>query len=287
MKKIFIFCLQILSFYTFAFEWPQEEKILSDSFYSYFGQLRGNTISSSLIFANPSEIKASEEGDITIIIEEHNDDSDFFPSTLGNAVIVEHKDNILTVYGNIDANYISDEIYENPKVTAGTKFGTSGNSGWQQGHSSLEFQVIDAKNKTFINPRSLMPRIGNELRLSITDVVLQNKNGKKYTLPLTYPIPTGLYKIYKKRQNIAIPYKTNLLLNGTVVDTISYDLLRQIEGKICVSGKSNYSKEILYPNEDLQLIGETAITHGKNTITIRLSDILGKEVIANYIVQTY
>ena len=53
MKKIFIFCLQILSFYTFAFEWPQEEKILSDSFYSYFGQLRGNTISSSLIFTNP------------------------------------------------------------------------------------------------------------------------------------------------------------------------------------------------------------------------------------------
>ena len=105
MKKIFIFCLQILSFYTFAFEWPQEEKILSDS---YFGQLRGNTISSSLIFANPSEIKASEEGDITIIIEEHNDDSDFFPSTLGNAVVVEHKDNILTVYGNIDANLLAE-----------------------------------------------------------------------------------------------------------------------------------------------------------------------------------
>ena len=70
-------------------------------------------------------------------------------------------------------------------------------------------------------------------------------------------------------------------------DSISYDLLRQIEGRICVSGKSNYSKEILYPNEDLQLMGETTITHGKNTITIRLSDILGKEVVTNYIVQTY
>ena len=141
--------------------------------------------------------------------------------------------------------------------------------------------------KTFINPRILMPRIGNELNLSITDVILQNKNGKKYSLPLTYSIPTGTYKVYKKRQSIAIPYKTNLLINGTVVDTVSYDLLRQIDGKICVAGKSNYSKDILYPTEDLQLIGETTITHGKNTLTIRVSNILGKELVANYLVSTY
>ena len=287
MKKFFVLFLQILSFYTFAFEWPQEEKVLSDSFYSYFGQLRGNTISSSLIFADPSKIKASETGVITAIIEEYNDDSDFFPSTLGNAVIVAHDDKILTVYGNIDAEHISKEIYNDSKVTTETTFGISGNSGWQQGHSSLEFQVVDTKNKTFINPRILMPRIGNELNLSISDVILQNKNGKKYSLPLTYSIPTGTYKVYKKRQSIAIPYKTNLLINGTVFDTISYDLLRQIDGKICVSGKSNYPKNILYPTEDLQLIGETTITHGKNTLTIRISNILGKELVANYLVSTY
>ena len=67
MKKIFIFCLQILSFYTFAFEWPQEEKILSDSFYSYFGQLRGNTISSSIIIVmSPSSEALISEGFVKI-----------------------------------------------------------------------------------------------------------------------------------------------------------------------------------------------------------------------------
>lgn len=53
MKKItaFIF-ITFAIFSAHSFDWPQEEVIQSDQFYSYFGQLRGDTISNSLIFLN-------------------------------------------------------------------------------------------------------------------------------------------------------------------------------------------------------------------------------------------
>ena len=80
MKKTAIICAAIAAAYTAAsaFEWPQEQQIQSDSFYSYFGQLRGDTISNSLIFSDPSEIKAADNGCLTVIIKEYNDDTDFF-----------------------------------------------------------------------------------------------------------------------------------------------------------------------------------------------------------------
>lgn len=289
MKKIIITLLiSVLSFFAFSFDWPQEQVIQSDQFYSYFGQLRGETISNSLIFSDPSDIKAADKGTLAIIIKEFNDNTDFFPSTLGNAVILSHTDNLLTVYGNIDYSSIDTDSFDaSQEIEAGTKFGYSGNSAWQQGRSSLEFQVIDTKNNTAINPRLLMPRIGKELPLYYNEVILQNKNGRQFNASTQNVLPTGTYKIYKKRQTVASPYKTRIAINGTVVDQISYDLLRQDDFQICVSGKKNYAKNILYPNNDLQLLGETTLTSGKNALQLTLIDILGKETYATYMLSIY
>ena len=215
MKKTAIICAAIVAAYTAAnaFEWPQEQQIQSDSFYSYFGQLRGDTISNSLIFSDPSEIKAADNGCLTVIIKEYNDDTDFFPSTLGNAVIIAHSDNLMTVYGNIDAESLPENLSETKEITTGTPLGISGNSAWQQGHSSLEFQVIDTKNNTAINPRILMPRIGKELPLYPSGIVLQNRNGRTFKIAEQNVIPAGFYRVYQKRQAVAVPYKTHISVN--------------------------------------------------------------------------
>lgn len=271
----------------FSFEWPQALQVMSDSFYSYFGQLRGETISNSLIFSEPSEVKAAEDGYLTILISEYNDYTDFFPSTLGNAVIIAHNDNLLTVYGNLDSESIPKEIENCTNIKTGTNIGNSGSSAWQQGHSSLEFQVIDTKNNTSINPRILMPRVGNELPLYLSGIVFQNRNGKFYKLPEQSTLPSGFYRIYQKRQNIAVPYKSQLSVNGALIDEISYDILRQDNNLICVSGKKNYPKTILYPTDNLILLGEATFTQGKNAIQLTLFDILGKEKTATYYINNY
>lgn len=284
MKRFIISaCILLISSIAFSFDWPQEKVVQSDQFYSYFGQLRGETISNSLIFSEISDVKAADDGYLTVIINEYSDHTDFFPSTLGNAVILSHTDNLLTVYGNIDSESILKEAFNENSIKCGETFGTSGNSAWQQGHSSLEFQVIDTKNNTSINPRLLMPRVGKELPLYYNEIYLRGKNGRQYNVMNQNILPSGIYKVYKKRQAVAVPYRTRVAINGTVVDQISYDLLRQDDNQICVSGRKNYSKSILYPNNDLQLLGEATLTPGKNALQLTITDILGKEVNATYL----
>ena len=287
MKKIAALIIFFTCNNIFAFNWPQTQIIQSDQFYSYFGQLRGNTISNSLIFSDPSEVKAADDGKISIVISDFEDYTDFFPSTLGNAVIISHNDNLLTVYGNIDQNIESYDVWDCKEVKTGTILGMSGITAWQQGLSSLEFHVIDTKNNAAINPRILMPRVGKELPLYYGDVTLKSKSGKSFNAKTPNIVPSGIYKIYKNRQAVAVPYKTRVSINGTVVDQISYDILNQNENQIVASGKKSYPKNILYPDNDLQLLGEATLTPGKNLLQLNLVDILGKETPASYLITVY
>jgi len=261
----------------FAFDWPQEEIVKSDSFYSYFGQLRGGTVSSSLIFSGSSQIKAADSGHIAVIIREFNDETDFFPSTLGNAVILAHEDALMTVYANIAEETIPEFLLHSNELEKGVPLGSGGNSAWQQGRSSLEFQVIDTSNNTAINPRLLMPRIGNELELTTSGIQLKNRAMKNVETGKGRIVPSDVYRVYQKRQPVASPYKTRLSLNGATVDEISYNMLHQSENKLCALGKKYYPKETLYPDDDLILLGEAPLTPGKNALSVTLSDILGKE----------
>ena len=287
MKNYITALLIFTAPFVFAFDWPQEEAVKSDSFYSYFGQLRGGTVSSSLIFSEPSQIKAADSGHVAVIIREFNDETDFFPSTLGNAVILAHEDALMTVYANIAEDSIPDSLFDVSQVEKGAPLGSGGNSAWQQGRSSLEFQVIDTSNNTAINPRLLMPRVGNELALSTAGVQLKTRAMKNVETGKGRAVPSDVYRVYQKRQPVASPYKTRLSLNGATVDEISYNMLHQSENKLCVLGKKYYPKETLYPDDELILLGEVPLTPGKNALSVTLSDILAKETEYSFFVTVY
>lgn len=284
MKKIFFAFAIIFAFlYTgFAFDWPQDE-IASSDFFSYFGQLRGGVISSSLVFAKPSSVKAAESGEVIGIILENDD---FFPSALGNAVIAAHDNNLVCVYGNLDAETIPQKIFTETKIATGDELGFTGNAGWQDGKSSLEFQTLDSKTGNAVNPRILLPRLGKELPLSVGTVTLKT-NSLFYKLSATRNIPRGTYRIYRARQKIAMPYKTRLTVNGAVIDAISYDRIFHEGFETFAAGTKAYSKTALYPDENLQLIGEATLTSGRNTVGIVLSDILENETSAVYNISCY
>lgn len=266
----------------FGFDWPQNE-IMSDSFYSYFGQLRGGTISTSLVFSESEEVKAADSGRIIAVITEHDED-DLFESTLGNAVILAHKDNLTTVYANLDAEN-QENLFNMKDIEIGTKLGNTSNSGWQTGEACLEFQVLDIKNENYVNPRILMPRIGNELDLNIKNISAMNKKGEIFDFSITKNIPSGTYLLYRARQKTAMPYKTAVYVNGAAADSIAYDTLIAKDGKICANGKHPYSIETVYPDSEKQLLGEITIPKGKNTISAVVQDILGKEKQITYTIE--
>ncbi len=284
MKKIKIFTLLFVSifliFQTAAFDWPQDE-VTKDSFTSYFGQNRGNILSTSVIFSEPAEIKAAEDGYILAILTENNDDSEFFPSTLGTAVILAHDDNLLSVYGNIDKDSLT--LNETEKtIEAGAILGQSGNSGYQNNNGNLEFQIVDAKNKSAINPKVLMPRSESETPLSLSGIVIQSKNKDFYDINTYKTFNSGLYKVYFKRNAIAAPYKTSISINGLIVDQISYDTITQENNKLCIIGKKKYTSNDVFPEENLQLIGEAMFTPGRATLGLVITDFLGNVKQLNY-----
>ncbi len=280
-KSAFITLLLLISVQAFSFSWPQEE-VSEKSFSSYFGQNRGNVISTSVVFSEPEEVKASETGYILAILTENNDDSDFFPSTLGSAVILSHEDNLLSVYGNIDSETITLYNTNEKMVDAGATIGQSGTSGFQEGNSNLEFQIIDTKNKSAINPKVLMPRSEAELPLLLNGIMLGNKNNNYYDINVYKTFNSGLYKVYFKRNAIASPYKSSVSINGVIVDQISYDMITQENNKLCIIGKKKYTSTDLFPNNDLQLIGEAMLTPGRVTLGLSLTDALGNIKQLNY-----
>ncbi len=281
-----ILAASVLAGSAIAFDWPQEETS-SDSFYSYFGQYRGGTIESSLIFRDPSTVKATDSGHVAAIITEHNNDYGWFESTLGNAVIIAHDFDFSTVYGNLDEESLHPELFDMDTVSVGQEFGESGNSGWQEGQSCLEFQVLDIKQGLAINPRNLMPRIGKEIPLSIGNVSLDDKNGNTHLLVLEKRLPAGKYAVYNTRQDISVPYKTVVSLNGATVESISYDSMKEVGGKLCVSGNSTYPAEKVYPDEKRHLLGNVQLNHGLNRLDVTVIDILGATENVTYNLEVY
>lgn len=282
MKKAITITLTLLtSMLAFSFDWPQAE-VSKNSFNSYFGQNRGGILSTSVIFSEPEEVKAAEDGYITAIITENSDDCDFFPSTLGTAVILAHNDELISVYGNLDAETLTLKNEKEHTVDAGATIASSGNSGYQNNKGNLEFKIIDQKNKTAINPKVLMPRASEEIPLTLTGIIIVNKNNDYYDINTYKTYSSGLYKVYFRRNQIATPYKTSVSINGVIVDQLSYDMITQENNKLCIIGKKKYTDADIFPNEDLQLLGEAMFTPGRATLGLSISDILGNVKQLNY-----
>lgn len=271
----------------YSFDWPQKETE-SDSFYSYFGQLRGGTISSSLIFRDASDVKACEKGIVSVVIMDHSDDFGWFDSALGNTIIIAHKDQLETVYANLDSDAIPKKfISSTQEVKSGESLGQSGMSGWQEGESCLEFKVVDTKNATAVNPRILMPRIGRELPLISGQITLADKNGTYHNLLNERKLPSGFYSVYRQRQEIAVPAKTIVSVNGATVETISYDTLKEKNGKLGAEGNAHYAKSSIYPDGTKQLVANIQFPKGHTTLTITTFNILGQSNSISYNLDIY
>ncbi|MBO7582673.1 MAG: M23 family metallopeptidase [Treponema sp.] len=288
MKRFaaFLISLILINSTFFAVEWPQEE-FNKDAVSSYFGQNVNGSISTSLIFKDPAEVKAINDAKILIILDEE-EDSSFFPSTLGNAVILCHDDDLISVYANLDNETVNENIGTKTSVKEGEKIGETGNSGWQKTRSNLEFQIIDLQKSAAINPKILLPRTENEIEYSITGVMLQNKEGKFFDIKESKVFPSGSYKVFQTRNKIAVPYKTTITINGVLLDGIAFDTVNQENGKLYVTGeKDKYTVEDLYPNDTLILLGTIMLTPGRSTLGITTLDFLGKTKQQNYILSIY
>ncbi|MDR3284774.1 MAG: M23 family metallopeptidase [Treponema sp.] len=266
-----------------AFEWPQEN-VTASSFSSVFAQPRGGKFSGSLIFRAPAEVRSSDQGVALAVIREPDDGSDGFYSPLGNAVIIDHNDDLLMVYGNLHTVSITPET---AVIGAGGGIGMSGSSGWQNSGGGLEFQVVDEKNARLINPLVLMPRLADERAARIFNVSASGKREESFRVAETPSFPAGTYIFYHDFDWSALPYRTIVSVNGVDVETIIYDMMVERNGKLTVRGKKYYAREEIYPDERRMMLAEVPLLRGRNTIRFAAYNIHGAGLDTFFVVNNY
>lgn len=262
-----------------AFEWPQKD-VGAESFSAVFGQFRDGTFSSSLVFAEPAEATASETGVVLAVIGGESGEMGWFDSPLGNAVILAHDDELISVYANLKAMEVDGTAKH---VLTGATIGESGSSGWQRGQSSLEFQIIDTQKQAVINPRLLMPVLAQEKAVRLSGITAVGRNGEEYDLRTRRTLPAGSYLVYCAREQNAMPYSTTVSVNGAAVETITFDMLTRQGKELTVMGKRGYSAQDIYPDDSRQLLAEVTLSQGRNTLSISASTISGGESALTYI----
>ena len=281
MKKTLSLVLNILFFSAaFAFEWPSG-KVDSEKITTFFAQKTGSSMGTFINIKETEEVKCSDNGNTLIILEDSKDDTDFFPSALGSAVIVRHDDNLISVYSHLDKDSIKTSDYST-LISKNEDIALTGTSGFVKEENTLGFQIIDVKEKKAINPLLLLPQPSVLPALSISSIIIKNKNNVAYDMQWAKAFVAGTYKIYFKRNELAVPFKTSVLINGEQTDEISYNSLNQEDGKCNVSGKRNYSNAEIYPDDKLMLAGEAVLKQGKATITIIFTDLKGSARQLNY-----
>lgn len=297
MKKI-IFTLTFLFLSTnlFSYDWPVN-KGGKQNIKTQFGRNINGTISSSLVLdkdfpvADPKkknektenseppvmemEVSEIEEGKIIAVINDYEDSNDFFPSTLGNAVIMIHDNSVISVYGNLDGKSID------KKETKGI-IGTTATSAWKENSAAcpLILQIVDTKNNIAINPVTILPQEEKEPVPLPSNIRLKAKNGKIYELSPAQikSVPQGQYTVYQAVSPSFMPHKTLISINGTEEDSVSYDNIAALQNKTWIKGsKKNYTKETVYPDKDSLFAGEISLMPGKSVLTLSNFNIANEE----------
>lgn len=286
MKKIFSTAITFSLFANlFCFDWPLQ-KVESSQITGYFGQKNSIIPSTSITISDADEVISSDVGNTLIVIEDSTDDTDFFPSALGTAIIMSQEDNLLCVYSNLDRYSIRTKN-STKQIEKGEIIAKAGKSGYQKKENSLNFQLIDTKERKAINPLTILPQISNLPALSISNLQVRNKNGVAYDLQYAKNFNAGLFRLYFKRNELAVPYKTSILLNGELSDEIVFNSINQEGGNCNIMGIKNYSAAEIYPDDKYMMIGEAHLKPGKFTLSLLFSDIKGETRQINYNITVY
>ena len=271
-----------------AFEWPAKNLDPSQSVFT-FGQNRSGRFNQSIVFQNAQGAKATDKGKIIAVITEKQNDGDWFESPLGNALIIQHDDELLSVYGNL-SEQSAKSLLKKSAVFDGEDLGDAAQSAWSETEESgsLEFQIVDSNSKSYINPIILMPRSAKPPKLSLDNISIENQFGRIYNLALLRSVPAGVYKVYKKRQANIVSFKSEIYVNGSEVEKITKETIKGQNGRLIISGSGDsYESSAFYPNDEMEFIGHALLPHGNNTISVTVSDIYEGSVAANFTLSGY
>ena len=277
MKRIgFLLFLTLFAALTLSFDWPQQISG-EDDFSQLFARERNGTLSTGVVFAEENNVYAGETSTLLMVMGE-SENVTSFDSTLGNTVITMNYDNIMNIYGNLSSISLQTAM---STVKVGQIIGMGGKSGWKEGHSGSEFQILDVQSKV-----EILPKYETELKVSLRSLVLVSSNDRVYDFFSGQTVPPGKYMLYGNITPRLPITKTEISVNGSKVETLKFDRLIDEGGRLAVSGTGNYSFEtMIYDGK--QFLGELTLSRGRSAIRISINDITGTKTGFNYNIEVH
>lgn len=282
MKRIaFLLFLTLFAALTLSFNWPQQISS-GDNFAQLFGRERNGLLSPGIVFAEENNVYAGETSTLLMVMGE-SENINSFDSALGNTVITMNYDNIMNVYGNLDAISLQTAM---STVMEGEPIGMGGKSGWQESHSGSEFQILDVQSRVALNPFEVLPKYETDVKVSLRSLVLVSSNEKVYDFFSGQNVPPGKYMLYGNIAHRLPITKTEVSVNGAKAEMLKFDRLIDEEGRLAVSGSVNRTFETMF-HEGKQFLGELTLSRGRSAIRISIHDISGTKTGFNYNIEVH
>jgi hypothetical protein len=132
-----------------------------------------------------------------------------------------------------------------------------------------------------------MRPLADERPARIGALTAVNKRNENYRLLETPSFPTGVWTLYHDFDRTLLPNRTTVSVNGTEVETITYDMMVERTGKSAIRGKKYYTQKEIYLDERRMILAEVTLLRGMNTIRVIALNSNGVETSAVYVVNNY
>lgn len=275
----FFFTITFLS----ALEWP----VLEIKPLRFFGQSIQNHIERGIVLDHEGIIRASDDGMVLITLEESKG-MHSFPNALGNAVLLYHEDDLITIYANLSS---LDRIEEKVRVDSGSIIADSVSSGWGK-QNSFNFIVVDKKMKKILNPQMLLPPLKDTKLPVIKNIsVISSQTKQNYALNTVKNLKQGKWQFYAEITDTIdsgpteyAPFRVSTIINGKEVSTIAYEVLEEKGGVLMLQTAFTMASP-LQREPNTIYIGEIELSRGRSDIIFIASDISGNERTLSYRLQ--
>lgn len=284
MKKAMrIFFVCFLPSFLLAYEWPLEGDGAAE-ISSRFAVFRGGSLNRELIFRSEGNVKAMEGGTVVLVMENHMDESSFFPSSMGKALIISHSSGVVSVYSGLKK--VETSFGENLEVLKSAYLGEAGESAWGEANERLGISLLDKTNNTAVDPCLVLSKNKEEEPLRLWGVVIKDKDGTFKNAASSFSYSPGTYKIYAPLSKNP-PSKVTVSVNGEEGEALNFSVINQHKGELCLFGGKYYNAASVYSGLELLLLGEAKFLRGVNKLHITISGNGGEAISANYSVLAY
>jgi hypothetical protein len=264
--RLSVALLFICGTFVFAIDWPSDQAVMVSNFgKSDMGRpMLGDT------FQSEGPLSAIGNGEI-VFSRGVSAPASRFTSPLGNMLVVDHGDGLLSIYSRAEHLH---KKPENP-IEADTIIAMSGTSGWSK-TEGFYLSIFDRKERRWVNPSLIISAISDTRQPSIRSVKLKNSVNQIVDLASVRTIRQGAYTIIvhadvpriKISEPALMPLRIICSINGIEACYLAFETFSARDGVLMMFRNGLVPTSQIYTHEPAVETGEVFLNRGLVTLEI-------------------